>query len=69
MWYYVGVKSSVINMLVRNASPRGPLCFRCLMLSLSGPYELFFYTLFYCLLDMSCGKCDVISLYVYVLLC
>ena len=27
-------------MLVRNASPRGPMCFRCLMFSLSGPCEL-----------------------------
>ena len=24
----------VFNMLVRNASPRGPMCFRCLMFSL-----------------------------------
>ena len=30
----------VFNMLVRNASPRGPMCFRCLMFSLSGPCEL-----------------------------
>ena len=32
----------VFNMLVRNASPRGPICFRCLMFSLSGPCELLF---------------------------
>ena len=32
------------------------------MFSLSGPCELFF-TLFYCLLDLSCGECDVIPLY------
>ena len=32
----------VLNMLVRNASPRGPICFRCLMFSLSGPCELLF---------------------------
>ena len=32
----------------------------CLMFSLSGHYELLF--LFYCLLDLSCGDCDVISL-------
>ena len=25
---------AVLNMLVRNASPRGPMCFRCLMFSL-----------------------------------
>ena len=30
----------VLNMLVRNASPRGAMCFRCLMFSMSGPCEL-----------------------------
>ena len=30
------------NMLVRNASLRGHMCFRCLMFSLSGPCELLF---------------------------
>ena len=28
---------AVLNMLVRNASPRGPMCFRCLIFNLSGP--------------------------------
>ena len=28
---------AVFIMLVRNASPRGPMCFRCLMFNLSGP--------------------------------
>ena len=32
----------VLNILVRNASPRGPMCFRCLIFSLSGPCELLF---------------------------
>ena len=36
------VLRAVFNMLVRNASPRGPMCFRCLMFSLSGPCELLF---------------------------
>ena len=36
VWYYVGV----FYMLVRNANPRGPMCFRCLMFSLSGPCGL-----------------------------
>ena len=36
------VLRAVFNMLVRNASPRGPMCFRCLMFSLSGPRELLF---------------------------
>ena len=34
---------SVFNMLARNASPRGSMCFRCLMFNLSGPCELLFY--------------------------
>ena len=38
---YVGVKSS-FNMLMKNASPRGPMCFMCLMFCLSGPCELLF---------------------------
>ena len=36
------VLRAVFNMLVRNASPRGPMYFRCLMFSLSGPCELLF---------------------------
>ena len=32
----------VLNMLVRNASPIGPMCFRCLIFNLSGPCELLF---------------------------
>ena len=31
---------AVLNILVRNTSPRGPMCFRCLMFSLSGPCKL-----------------------------
>ena len=34
---------AVLNILVRNASQRGPMCFRCLIFNLSGPCELFFY--------------------------
>ena len=54
----------VLNILVRNASPRGPMCFRCLIFCLSGPCELFFLALFYCILDLRSGECDVLSLYV-----
>ena len=36
------VLRAVFNMLVRNASPRGPMCFRCLMFSLPGHFELLF---------------------------
>ena len=39
-------------------SPRGPMCFRCLMFNLSGPCKLLFY------LDLSCCECDVMSLYI-----
>ena len=31
---------AVLNILVRNAIPRGPMCFRCLIFSLSGPCEV-----------------------------
>ena len=30
----------ILNMILRNASPRGPMCFRCLIFRLSGPCEL-----------------------------
>ena len=36
------VLRAVFNMFVRNANPRGPMCFRYLMFSLSGPCELIF---------------------------
>ena len=39
--YYVLLRA-VLNILVRNASPRGPMCFRCLIFSLSGLCELLF---------------------------
>ena len=33
---------AVLNILVRNAGPRGPMCIRCLIFYLSGPCELLF---------------------------
>ena len=36
------VLRAVFNIFVRNASPRGPIRFRCLMFNLSGPCELLF---------------------------
>ena len=33
---------AILNILVKNASPRGPMCFRCLIFNLSGPCELLF---------------------------
>ena len=46
---------AVFNILLRNASPRRPMCFRCLIFSLSGPcvYQ-----------DLRSGGCNVVSLYV-----
>ena len=37
------VLRAVFNMLVGNASPRGTMCFSCLMFNLSGPCELLVY--------------------------
>ena len=37
------VLRAIFNMFVRNVSPRGPMCFRCLMFNLSGLCELYFY--------------------------
>ena len=34
--------SDVLYILVRYASSSGPMCFRCLMLTLSGPVEVLF---------------------------
>ena len=34
------VLRAVFNMLVRNASQRGHICFSCLMFSLSGPCDI-----------------------------
>ena len=40
------VLTAVFNILVRDASPRGPMGFSCLMFSLSGPCELLFFLCF-----------------------
>ena len=37
------VLRAVFNMVVRNANPRGTMCFRGMLFSLSGPCELLFY--------------------------
>ena len=37
-----GMGTMLANMLVRNTSPRGPMRFRYMMFSLSGPCELLF---------------------------
>ena len=63
--------SDMLYMLVRYASPSCPMCLRCLILTLSGPVELFF-----CHLDLCCGECYVgcvqykcVPIYVSVCLC
>ena len=33
---------AVLNIIVMKASPRGPMCFSCLMFNLSGPCDLLF---------------------------
>ena len=42
MWGIMFLLRAVVYMLVRKVSPRGPMCFRCLMLRLSGHNELLF---------------------------
>ena len=38
--------SDMLYMLVRYASPSGPMCLRCLVLTLSGPVELLLWLCF-----------------------
>ena len=58
---------AVLNILVRNASAREPMCFRCLIFNLSGPCELLF--LFYSLGDLKSSECDVVCCSVNVSVC
>ena len=37
------VLRAVFNLLVRNASPRGPMCFRCLMLNCQNLVKCYLY--------------------------
>ena len=48
--------SDVLYMLVRYASPSGPMCLRCLMLTLSVPVELLFLLYF-----IAAWTCVVVS--------
>ena len=50
----------VLNILVRNASQRGPMCFRCLIFNLSGPCELSFLLCF-----IACWTRKVVSVMLY----
>ena len=49
--------SGMLYMLVRYASPTGPMCLRCLMLTLSGPVELLFLLCF-----IAVWTCVVVSI-------
>ena len=51
------VLRALFNMLVRNASIRGPMCFMCLMFNLSGPCELLY----------PCILCVSLLVYLFVL--
>ena len=51
--------SDGLYMLVMYASPSGPMCLRCLMLTLSGPVGVVVFAMFYCCLDLCCGECYV----------
>ena len=51
----------MLNMLVRYASPSGPMCLRCLMLTLSGPVELLFLLCF-----IATWTCVVVSVMLVV---
>ena len=42
VWSIMFLLRAALNILVRNASSRGPMCFRCLIFNLSGPCELLF---------------------------
>ena len=46
--------SDVLDMLVRYASPSGPMYLRCLMLTLSGLWNCC-----YCFIAACCGECYV----------
>ena len=58
------VLRAVFDMLVRNASPRGPMCFKCLcVLICQDRVSCYFYFVLLPLMNLSCSECDVMSLY------
>ena len=59
--------SDMLYMLVRYASPSGPMCLKCLMLTLSGPVELLFLLCFIAI--WTCGECYVCCLQFECVLC
>ena len=63
--------SDVLYMLVRYASPSGPMCLRCLVLTLSGPVELLFLLCFIAVWTcvVVSVMLDVCSLSVFLSMC
>ena len=63
------VLKAAFNMLIMNASPRGPMCFRCLMFNLSGPCELLFLLCFIVVSVMLYPRilCLALLMYLFVL--
>ena len=53
--------NDMLYMLVRYASPSGPMCLRCLILTSSGPVELFFLLCF-----IATWTCVVVSVMLVV---
>ena len=60
VWGTMFLLRAVLNILVRNASPRGHMCFRCLIFNLSGPCELLFLLCF-----IASWTWEVVSVMVY----
>ena len=60
VWGIVFLLRAVLNILVRNACPRGPMCFMCPIFSLSGPCELLFLLCF-----MASWTWEVVSVMLY----
>ena len=48
---------AVLNILMRNVSPRGPMYFRCLIFNLSGPCEVVSVMLYPCMLCVALLMC------------
>ena len=60
----------VLNILVRNASPRGPMCFRSLIFNLSGHCELLFLLCFIVSVMLyPCMLCVVLLMCLFVCVC
>ena len=61
--------SDMLYMLVRYASPSGPISLRCLMLTLSGPVELLFLLCFIASYTCVVVFCSLCVSYICVCLC